>query len=96
MWWECCECGSKVDFSKQMKEVFSYEDEADFDVESGLWFHTIECDVCGHKEQEGANMYTIDIVGCGVIRATMGRASRFLDLCYRCYKKVEEVIGEEK
>lgn len=46
MWWVCPNCKSKVNFEKQMRYVFSDEDEADFDPESGLWMHTIDC-TCG-------------------------------------------------
>ena len=46
MYWICTNCNEKVDFESQMKDVFSIEDEADFCVESGLWFHTIQCN-CG-------------------------------------------------
>lgn len=53
MYWKCPNCDSKVDFEKQMRYVFSEDEEADFDAESGLWFHTIEC------ENEECNAYWV-------------------------------------
>ncbi len=48
-WWKCPKCGSKVDFTRQMFDVFDFEDgEANFamDRNCGLYFHTIMCS-CG-------------------------------------------------
>lgn len=46
-WWKCPICGEKVDFTRQMFDVFDIEDgEAIFSPESGVWFHTIFCE-CG-------------------------------------------------
>lgn len=47
LWWKCPNCEEKVDYLKQMKQVFDYESgEAEFCAESGLWVHTISCDKC--------------------------------------------------
>lgn len=46
MWWECPRCGQKVDFIKQVGELFEEDGEASFDPNGGVWFHTISCD-CG-------------------------------------------------
>lgn len=47
MWWECPNCGAKVDFHEAILELFDEEDgEAYFDPEGGIYFHTIKCE-CG-------------------------------------------------
>jgi len=46
MYWKCPNCKSKVDFEKQLKYVFDEKGEAEFDPETGLWLHTIECGKC--------------------------------------------------
>lgn len=44
MYWDCPKCKAEVDFQKQMNYVFGEDGEAEFDAESGLWLHTIECE----------------------------------------------------
>lgn len=46
MHWDCPTCGTKVNFEKQMGDVFDLDGSSDFDPELGLWLHTIECDEC--------------------------------------------------
>lgn len=49
LWWECPKCNKKVDFSKQLEDIFDIDyGEAYFSVDKdcGLWFHTIMCE-CG-------------------------------------------------
>jgi hypothetical protein len=46
MFWICPICDKKVDFSKQLSEVFEEDGEASFDPKGGLYFHTISCK-CG-------------------------------------------------
>lgn len=53
LWWKCPNCGTKVDFYKQMQYVFSENNEADFTPEEGLWFHTIFCPCCNANWKTG-------------------------------------------
>ena len=48
-WWICPNCHSVVDFNKEMDYVFEEDGEASFDAISGMWFHTITCEVCPAK-----------------------------------------------
>lgn len=43
LWWECSNCGEVVDFTKEASSVFDEDGEADFDPNSGLFFHTLFC-----------------------------------------------------
>jgi uncharacterized Zn finger protein len=49
LYWECPNCGAKVDFINQLDELFAETGEACFCTESGVLFHTIKCDICGAK-----------------------------------------------
>lgn len=46
MFWICPLCGNEVKFEEQVKQLFDEIGEAEFDPESGLYFHTIICDGC--------------------------------------------------
>lgn len=54
MWWFCPNCGSTINFTDEMLDLFDYYDtdamgEAMFDPKHGVTFHTITCpnDDCG-------------------------------------------------
>lgn len=47
LWWKCPSCGARVDFYKQLTEIFDSDDgKGLFDPEYGVIFHTIFC-ACG-------------------------------------------------
>lgn len=46
LFWICPDCNKRVDFSKQLYEVFEEDGEASFCPKGGLFLHTISCD-CG-------------------------------------------------
>ncbi len=52
LWWKCPNCGEKVNYTEQMSYVFDENNEAEFDPEIGLFFHTIKCK-CGATWRTG-------------------------------------------
>jgi predicted nucleic-acid-binding Zn-ribbon protein len=59
LYWKCPNCDGIVDFTKEVSYVFEENGEAEFDVESGLWLHTICCDNC-------PTVWTMNISGSSV------------------------------